>query len=250
MTNRDGSPSAAVAVVHLVGGPYVHSGGRRLEVPEGSKRLLVFVAVSGGKVDRRHAAGTLWPHGDDVRAAGNLRSALWRLRTARVDVIDSDKPVLTLRRGTVVDTDLLCAWADRVVDPRVPTSELRGLQWRTEALNLLPGWHDDWVIFERERLRQRILHALEALSRRCAAAGRHDEAVDAALAAVCAEPLRESAQKALVSAHLAEGNLSEARRVYRNYRRLLARELGVRPSAGLTALVGLHNSPVRPSAAR
>ncbi|MGW2995279.1 bifunctional ornithine acetyltransferase/N-acetylglutamate synthase, partial [Streptomyces sp. NPDC001193] len=31
-----------------------------------------------------------------------------------------------------------------------------------DALDLLPGWYDDWVLLEQERVRQRLLHALEA----------------------------------------------------------------------------------------
>jgi DNA-binding SARP family transcriptional activator len=51
--------------------------------------------------------------------------------------------------------------------------------------------------------------------------------------AVSAEPLRESAQLALLRAHVAEGNLVEARRGCRTYCDLLRRELGVEPSTEL-----------------
>ena len=57
-----------------------------------------------------------------------------------------------------------------------------------------------------------MLHALEALSRALTIMGRYGEAVEAALTAIVAEPLRESAQRALLEAHLAESNLIEARR--------------------------------------
>lgn len=238
--------AGVLSVVHLLRGPYVTLCGERREVPEGSKRLLVFVAVNGGSVDRRHAAGALWPQGDETRASGNLRSALWRLRSAGIDLLDGDKFILALRSGTAVDVDLLRAWADRVADPRMPTSELAVLEWRTEAFNLLPGWYDEWLIFERERLRQRLLHAMETLSRRLVTAGRYADAVEAASAAVRTDPLRESAQRALVRAHLAEGSLGEAWRVYQEYRRLLARELGVEPGRGLAALV----EPCRPARVR
>jgi DNA-binding SARP family transcriptional activator len=67
--------------------------------------------------------------------------------------------------------------------------------------------------------------------------GRYGEAVDAALTAIVAEPLRESAQRALLEAHLAESNLIEARRDFLAYRDLVRRELGVEPSAELAALV-------------
>ncbi len=224
-------------MIHLLGGPYVTTGQRRFEVPEGSKRLLVFVALSTGKIERRRAAGALWPSGDEVRAAGNLRSALWRLRSAGINALTCDKQTLALRPGTLVDVDLVCEWAERVTDATVPTSELAALEWRTDALDLLPGWYDDWVLFERERVRQRLLHALEALSRRLLAADRYADAAEAALGAVRAEPLRESAQRTLLQVHLSEGNLGEAWRAFQQYRRLLAAELGVAPSADLTAMI-------------
>jgi hypothetical protein len=56
---------------------------------------------------------------------------------------------------------------------------------------LLPGWYDDWVMFERERLRQLQLHALETMAHRLAKEHRYADAVDVALAAVRLEPLRE-----------------------------------------------------------
>ena len=106
-----------------------------------------------------------------------------------------------------------------------------------DTLELLPGWYDDWTTLERERLRQRVLHALEALSREFRRRGRHAEAVEAALAAVNSEPLRESAQRVLVEAHLGECNWVEAERAFISYRDFLERELGVSPSRDLNALV-------------
>jgi hypothetical protein len=55
-----------VPILNLSGGPFVSYGRHRVAVPEGSKRLLVFVALHRDRVERRYAAG-------------NLRSALWRL---------------------------------------------------------------------------------------------------------------------------------------------------------------------------
>jgi DNA-binding SARP family transcriptional activator len=218
------------ATVHLLGGPYVDVDGSRLEVPEGSKRLLVFVALASGTVDRRHAAGSLWPDVDDVRAAGNLRSALWRLKSAGIDVVSGDKGTLHLTPATLVDVDVLCRWAAEVHEAPLPPTRLQGFDWRTDALDLLPGWYDDWVLFERERLRQRLLHAIEALAVRLVHLGRYAEAVDAALDAVHADPLRESAHRVLVLAHLAEGNRVEAARAHDRYAALLDAELGVEPS--------------------
>jgi len=62
-------------------------------------------------------------------------------------------------------------------------------------------------------------------------------AAGAALAAIAADPLRESSHATLVRVHLAEGNRWEALRAFSSCRELLARELHVAPTPALSALV-------------
>jgi len=226
-------------VVHLFAGPYVSVESGRREVPEGSKQLLAFVALRRRRVERRYAAGTLWPSVDDERAAGNLRSALWRLRRADVDVLVADKWSLALSADVQVDLHLTEQWATRLIEGQASPRDLAVSPSVADALDLLPGFYDDWVLIERERIRQRILHALEALSEKLASMGRFADAIEAALLATSAEPLRESAQRALIKAHIAEGNLTEARRSYHAYRELMQRELGVVPSDDFRATLSI-----------
>ncbi len=241
-TNHDDLPGSqhehpSAPVIHLFAGPYVTAGAQRQEVPEGSKQLLAFVALRRRRVDRRHAAGTLWPFGNEERAAGNLRSALWRLRRAGINVLIADKGSLMLRAHVIVDLHVMDQWAARLIQGTAFEHDLVISPSVFDALDLLPGWYDDWALLERERIRQRLLHALEALSARLIRLGRYGEAVDAALLAVSADPLRESAQRALIEAHVAERNLAEARRSYLAYRDLAQRELGIEPSSELLALL-------------
>lgn len=63
------------------------------------------------------------------------------------------------------------------------------------------------------------------------------EAIEVGLAAVHNEPLRESAHRAVISVHLAEGNRSEALRHYAYYRQLVNDELGIEPSTRMEMLV-------------
>jgi DNA-binding SARP family transcriptional activator len=231
--------SNRIPTVHLLNGPYVSIGAERREVPEGSKRLLAFMALQRGRMERRYVAGALWPLGDDIRAAGNLRSALWRLRGAGVDVVDADKWSIGLAEHVVVDIDATSNWVRRILAGDARCEDFSDFGEKVRALDLLPGCYDDWAISERELMRQRILHALEKLSQMLAVQHRFSEAVEAAMVAVVVEPLRESAQRVLILAHLAEGNLVEARRVFCTYAEVLHRELGVDPSVDLQALVHL-----------
>lgn len=81
------------------------------------------------------------------------------------------------------------------------------------------------------------MYALEALALSLAEQGRFAVAVQVGLAAVRIEPLRESAHRAVIRVHLAEGNVTEAVRQYRLCQRLFEQELGLAPSSLLTGLI-------------
>ena len=116
--------------------------------------------------------------------------------------------------------------------------------------DLLPGWYDDWVLLERERLRQLRLHMLEHVARSYLEAGQHDEALQAALEAMGAEPLRETPHRLIVQIHLAEGNAYEALHTFYAYRDLVLRELQLEPSAAMSALLGDILAPIRDNPGR
>jgi DNA-binding SARP family transcriptional activator len=111
---------------------------------------------------------------------------------------------------------------------------------------LLPDWYDDWVLLESEDWRQLRLHALEVLAGLLAAAGRYGDAAAAALAAVRADPLRESAHAALIQVHLAEHNRSEALREFKRYQELLRAELEIEPTSQLRKLIDPSGGDVTP----
>lgn len=205
------------------------------ELPHGVQRLVAYLSLTG-RPARTAIAGQLWPEVPEDNAHRSLRSALWRLQKVAPGVVQVAGGTLSLAGSVRVDVRELMEWASRMLDPRseadpttVPDVGLRG--------ELLPGWYDDWVLLERERLRQLRMHALEAMAEKLATAGRYGEAVQAAYAAVVAEPLRESAHRAVVRVHLVEGNLAEAVRAYDAFRSMLAEELGVAPSALMDRLV-------------
>ncbi|MCA1696878.1 MAG: transcriptional regulator, partial [Actinobacteria bacterium] len=68
------------------------------------------------------------------------------------------------------------------------------------------------------------------------ARGELEIALALAMAAVAVDSLRETAHRLVVRAHLAEGNVSEARRHIAEVSQLMIDELGVSPSAALCDL--------------
>jgi len=102
---------------------------------------------------------------------------------------------------------------------------------------LLPGWYDEWVLFEQERMRQLRLLRLEEAALRCLRAGQPALALSLAQCATRLDPLHESAQRTLIEIHLEMGNRIDALRAYTVFRASSQREFGVGPSARLEMLI-------------
>jgi SARP family transcriptional regulator, regulator of embCAB operon len=215
------------------------AGERALALPSGSRKLLAFLALRDRPATRQLVASTLWPEAPPQDAASSLRSALWRLKpTASAAVIVED---LDLGPHPVVRVDIResRALAHRLLGPsnEILPSDETAAAVASLSVDLLPGWYDEWVVIENEEWHQLRLHALEAMAAHLTSRGRWAEAVIAALAAIRAEPLRESAHGALIKVFLAEGNQMEALEGFNRYRAMLKSELGIEPTAQLTGLV-------------
>jgi DNA-binding SARP family transcriptional activator len=66
---------------------------------------------------------------------------------------------------------------------------------------------------------------------------RHSLAVQAGLACVAADPLRESAHRTLIQAYLEEGNPSQAVQQYQRFRQVAEAELGLGPTDRIQRLI-------------
>ncbi|WP_225651932.1 AfsR/SARP family transcriptional regulator [Streptomyces pseudogriseolus] len=212
-----------------------------VELCRNCQRLLAFMALRE-RVCRTVLAGTLWPEVTEEHARGSLRTALWKLPRGEPPLIDCCGDSLLITPALHVDVHDLTRTALDVVEGCSPSPHGEPRLGLLTGEDLLPGWDEDWVLVERERLRQLRLHALDALAEALTRAGRRALAMEAAWASVRAEPLRESAHRAVIAAHLAEGNVGEAVRHYDAFRRLLNEELGVEPSAELGRM--LPRAPV------
>lgn len=211
-----------------------------------SSKLLAYLALQRAPLERTAVAAALWPHVRDARAAANLRTALWRLSQLDPDLIENTGSRIGVSPDVSVDQKDCESLARRVLTGR-PLEELLddGESPRVDAQHvirrltgeLLTHWYDEWLTLHQERWRQLRLHALDLLSLKLTEAGLHAAAVDAATAAVAAEPLRESGYRSLMVAHLAEGNVSEAVRTHDRYCTLLERELGIAPSPQMYELL-------------
>jgi DNA-binding SARP family transcriptional activator len=231
-----GAAPPRAARLELLDGFRLELNGDPVQLPLGVQRLVAFLAIHDRPLQRLFVAGSLWLDSDEEHANANLRTALWRLRHLGVPLIDSTRTHLSLAAGVVVDLRESTARARQVLR-REPTLAVDDFDTSRLGCDLLPDWYDDWLLIERERFRQLRLHALEALCEALAATDAYGSAVEAGLACVAAEPLRESAHRALIRIHLSQGNSGEAIRAYRLYSKLVLEELGLVPSAEMRHMI-------------
>ncbi len=223
--------------------------GGTVDAPLGAQRLLAVLALRD-RMSRGRLAGMLWPAATQSQALANVRKASWRLQGAvpgHVLVVAAGHD-LQLAPGVACDVGTLVrAVHDRPgagggpagvgQDGWVPGHDELDELVHPEAAELLAEWDDPWLEADRERLRQLRLHVLEEWAGRLTAAGDYVLALDVALSALRADVLRESAYRAVIRVHRAEGNVQEARRAFAACTAVLDREIGVAPSQATAALV-------------
>lgn len=218
--------------LRLLGRFELSDGDSLLRTKPSGERLIAYLAVRRDPVSRSEAASELWPDYSDIRAASNLRSVLCRLPgPSGTGAVSSYAGKLALAPNVTTDlTEISESLAHRAaIGDEMSISLLQQ--------EVLPGWPESWLITTREWFRQVRLRALEKLCDQHRAAGRLDSALDAGLAVVACDPLRESAHRRLAMIHMSEGNLADALRQYHAYRDLVRSELGLPPSPQFRRLI-------------
>jgi DNA-binding SARP family transcriptional activator len=215
--------------IRLLDGFRLDCGRTPIHVVPAARRLLALLALREGPVPRTVAAALLWPEATAHRASACLRSSLWRLGKPSTPLVLVTEDALTLNTEVDVDFQRACALA---AAPGTSPDAVAVLK-----ADLLPDWRQPWVQAEQDWWRQARLRALEVLSEGFRSCGDHHHALQAALAAIQTDPLRESAHRTLVELHLADGNPAQAVRQYHSYRTLLRAELGLEPSRHIHQLV-------------
>ena len=205
-----------------------HDGGP-IALPRTSAHLIAFLALNPGPVSRERVCATLWPAADGPQAA--LRTAIWRLRS--VDIVRASRTHVWLSRKLIIDVHRVHSFIRSSFDSTLSGDALiRGAESLLAAAGgILADETADWALDEQEWFRQEWLQAMDRIGEGLIEAGHSGRAVQVALAASRAEPLRESAHRLLVRVHTSQGNLIEAIRAYQRYAELLHRQLRLQPSS-------------------
>lgn len=220
--------------LQLFGSWCLWADGAQVPIVGRGQRLVALLALRGQRA-RPHVAGILWPDTTEDRALTSLRAAVLQAQRAVPQLLDVDRTQIGLHPDVQVDVHEVKRCASQVLD--TAPADSRAAVRVLSGADLLPGWYEDWVIVERERLQHQRLRALERVAEISLALHDTSTAATAALEAIAIEPLLESARALAVRAHLQAGNRSAAVREFAMYRRLLERELHIAPSPVLFDLV-------------
>jgi len=239
--------------LRLLGGFELRSATTGAPIPLPARKpalLLAYLALRPGQPQGRDKlAGLFWGNSGDAQARTSLRQALAVLRRqlgphAEGLIQAPEVETVALAPGRLA-TDVaeleacLASGARDALERAVALYEgdlLDGFQAREPLL-------EEWLVAERQRLREAVLAAMAALLPEVVATGPAEAGVRLALRVLALDPLQEAAHRALMrlqarqeAAHRAlmrlqarQGRRGAAPARYQALREALARELGVAP---------------------
>src|SRR5713101_832461 len=212
---------------------------------------------------RQHLAFLFWPDATEAQARNNLRQLLHQLRQAFPDgehFLSADAHMLHWHPVTpcyfdVAEFEQTLTLADAATQ-RNDQHALQDALEQADSLyrgELLPGCYDEWILPERERLRQRHLQVLEQLLRLFEVQGDYITAIRYAQRLIGLDPLSEDLSRRLMRLFALNNDRASALHVYHTCVTTLQREMGVDPDpATREAYERLmqHETPIIPARAQ
>ena len=244
------SPGPATLRINLFGCPRVI----RTDAPEPvslgrpAHALLAFLLLRGHQLHpREKLAYALWSGATRDAAAHSLRTTLWRLRRAiEPPEVPKGTYLLVNSRGEVGFNWNSRYWLDvldfettiRHADAPVPDSALEKLEQalRLYEGGLLEGFYDDWILRERERLRNLYIQGLSQMMWRLKDEQRYEGALEYGRKILQEDPLRESVHRQMMRLHALNGNRCQALMQYEELALMLEEQLEVAPSEETTSV--------------
>jgi len=199
------------------------------------RALLGFLAVSPGvPYSRDKLASLLWGDSGDRQARDSLKQALLRLRRSFSAV--SPTPLIASRQSVKLDRDAVAVDVgifEQLLSDGTPESiERAAALYRGDLLDGLrvrDAAFEDWLLVERQRLRDLAVEASTNLMNQSLAGGRRDRAVAAARRLLSFDPLHEAACRNLMQVHADRGERAQALKLFETLKDRLQQELSVAP---------------------
>ena len=217
----------------LLGRFEVRVDGTAVQIPSRpAQSLLAYLLLNPGVAHRRERlAGLLWPDSDEENARSNLRHALWRVRRSlesagATAALTTDDLSVTVEAGQQLSVDAALLQADG------GSADVAALRERVAAYGgeLLPGFYDEWVILERERVKGIFERTMQQLLDRLVEEQRWPDVSEWGERWISVAQSPEPAFRSLMVAAAARGDVSGVVAAYRRCVSALKADLGVEPS--------------------
>jgi len=225
-----------VLEIRLLGQFDLRRNGEILSLPSRpAQSLLAYLALNPGLSYRReYLAGLLAPDAPEVSARNRLRHALWRIRKSLGPDPGTGRDYLITDEITVAFDAASNYWLDAAVAaarlaPNAPPQALAEVLAAYQG-DLLPGFYDDWVVLERERIEAAFEGKMRLWLERQAGAGCWDEVLHWGERWISLGHSPESAYCALMLAHAARSDVSRIALVFQRCVDDLRGGLGVEPA--------------------
>jgi len=186
---------------------------------------------------RQQLAFLFWPDISEAQARANLRKTIYDLRKLLPNLdhfVQIEDQFLQWRNSaaTTLDVDLFAAGLTRAEQANHQEVARAALEQAIALYtgDLLPACYDDWLLPERERLRQDYVRALEQLSSLLEQQREFSLALAYAQRLLRNDSLHESAYRLVMRLHVLNGDRATALRIYHTCVTRLQQELGVEPS--------------------
>ncbi len=212
--------------------------GAPLTLPTGkTQALLAYLAARPGQSHPRNKlAALLWGEKSDSQARDGLRHALLTLRRT---LASADLAVMRIE-GDTLAVDPAGVEVDVArFEGRVAEGTPQALQQAAELYrgDLLLGvavdepLFEEWLVAERERLREVAVDALARLLAHQASGPAVEPAIQTAVRLLALDPLQESVHRGLMRLYARQGRRGAALKQYQACVGVLQRELGTEPEA-------------------
>jgi WD40 repeat protein/class 3 adenylate cyclase/two-component SAPR family response regulator len=226
--------------IRLLGQFDVRLDGKRVTISSRTAQsLLAYLALTAGTSHRREKlAGLFWPEASEERARGYLRQELWRIRKAiPAQEVSSAGDYLIADPLTLAFNRHADYWLDVSILER-PDLALESL---TSTLSLyqgelLPGFYDDWVVLERERIQAVFESKMSQLIDKLVESERWYTVQEQCERWLSLGQAPEPAYRALMLSYSARGDMAKVSAVYQRCIEELQDQFGVEPSAETHAL--------------
>ncbi len=234
--------------LYLFGSLALFQGERSLPLPASvtARSLLAYLVLLRERPHPRPVlAGAFWPESSEAHARRALTQALWQIRRVLPGLVQSDAESVSLSTGACLWVDV-AAFQD-LLGPHQPAHQqesapregsIRQICQAIELYrgDLLEGFYDDWVLVERERLREMYLQALGKLLHLEKSVGRYHDALGTALRLARADPWQEAAHRELMRLYFALHQPEAAIKQFEACCKALKDELGLEPETETVAL--------------